>query len=91
MWTASRLQNQPASSWNPRAGVETAVKALTERGVKTSIMRLAQIHDTHKQGLVPYFLDVSREKGVSAYLGDGSNRWPAANVSDTARLHRLAL
>ena len=83
-------ETSPTSSWNPRAGLETAVKELTERGVKTSIVRLAQIHDTHKQGLVPYILDVSRQKGVSAYLGDGSNRWPAAHVSDTARLYRLA-
>ncbi len=83
-------ETSPISSWNPRAGLETSVKELTERGVKTSIVRLAQIHDTHKQGLVPYFLAVSRHKGVSAYLGDGSNRWPAAHVSDTARLYRLA-
>ena len=83
-------ETSPTSSWNPRAGLETTVKELTDRGVKTSIVRLAQIHDTHKQGLVPYFLEVTRQKGVSAYLGDGSNRWPAAHVSDTARLYRLA-
>ena len=80
----------PIASWNPRAGLEAVVKEFTERGVKTSIVRLAQIHDTHKQGLVPYLLAVSRQKGVSAYLGDGSNRWPAAHLSDTARLYRLA-
>ena len=80
----------PTSSWNPRAGLETVVKEFTERGVKTSIVRLAQIHDPHKQGLVPYFLAVTRQTGVSAYLGDGSNRWPAAHVTDTARLYRLA-
>ncbi len=83
-------ETSPVSTWNPRAGLETAVKELTERGVKTSIVRLAQIHDTYKQGLVPYFLAVTRQRGVSAYLGDGSNRWPAAHVSDTARLYRLA-
>jgi nucleoside-diphosphate-sugar epimerase len=83
-------ETSPTSTWNPRAGLETAVKEFTERGVKTSIVRLAQIHDTRKQGLVPYFLAVSRQKGVSAYIGDGSNRWPAAHVSDTARLYRLA-
>ncbi len=83
-------ETSPTSSWNPRAGLEAAVKELTERGVKTSVVRLAQIHDTRKQGLVPYFLAVSRQKGVSAYIGDGGNRWPAAHVSDTARLYRLA-
>jgi nucleoside-diphosphate-sugar epimerase len=75
----------PTSTWNPRAGLEVAVKIFTDRGVKTSIVRLAQIHDTRKQGLVPYLLAVTRQKGVSAYIGDGSNRWPATHVSDTAR------
>jgi nucleoside-diphosphate-sugar epimerase len=78
------------ASWNPRAGLETTVKEFTERGVKTSIVRLAQIHDTHKQGLVPYITAVAREKRVSAYIGEGGNSWPAAHVSDTARLYRLA-
>lgn len=83
-------ETSPTASWNPRAGLETVVRELSEDGLTTSIVRLAQIHDTHKQGLVPYFLEVTRQKGVSAYLGDGSNRWPAAHVTDTARLYRLA-
>jgi len=78
------------AAWNPRAASETAVKELTARGVNTSVMRLPQVHDTRKQGLVPYLLGVAREKGVSAYIGDGSNRWPAAHVSDVVRLYRLA-
>ena len=83
-------EDSPIASWNPRVGLEKTVKEFTERGVKTSIVRLAQIHDTRKQGLVPYFTAVAREKRVSAYLGAGSNSWPAAHVSDTARLYRLA-
>jgi nucleoside-diphosphate-sugar epimerase len=83
-------ETSPTATWNPRAGLETVVKEFTERGVKTSIVRLSQIHDNRKQGLVPYVLAVSRQKGVSAFIGDGSNRWPAAHVSDTARLYRLA-
>lgn len=83
-------EDGPTASWNPRSPSEAVVKEFTERGVKTSIVRLAQIHDTHKQGLVPYLLAVARTKGVSAYVGDGSNRWPAAHVSDVARLYRLA-
>jgi len=79
------------SSHNPRAASEAAVQALTERGVNTSVVRLAQIHDTRKQGLVPYVTAVAREKGVSVYIGEGGNRWPAAHVSDTARLYRLAV
>ena len=80
----------PTALWNPRAGLEGLVKNLTERGVKTSIVRLAQIHDTHRQGLIPLFTAVARDKRVSAYIGDGSNCLPAAHVSDTARLFRLA-
>ena len=84
-------EDGPTASWNPRAASEEAVKELTARGVNTSVVRLAQIHDTRKQGLVPYVHAVAREKRVSAYIGDGSNRWPAAHVSDVARLYRLVI
>jgi nucleoside-diphosphate-sugar epimerase len=83
-------EDSPAASWNPRGASEAVVKELRARGVNTSVVRLAQIHDTRKQGLVPYLLAVARQKGVSAYVGEGGNRWPAAHVSDTARLYRLA-
>jgi nucleoside-diphosphate-sugar epimerase len=83
-------EDSPISSRNPRAASEAAVKELTARGVNTSVVRLPQVHDTRKQGLVPYLLAVARAKGVSAYIGDGSNRWPAAHVSAVARLYRLA-
>jgi nucleoside-diphosphate-sugar epimerase len=83
-------EESPIATWNPRGASEAAVKELTARGVNTSVVRLPQVHDTRKQGLVPYLLAVSRAKGVSAYIGDGSTRWPAAHVSDVARLYRLA-
>jgi len=83
-------EDGPTAAWNPRAASEVAVKELTARGVNTAVVRLPQVHDTRKQGLVPYLLATAREKGVSAYIGDGSNRWPAAHVSDVARLYRLA-
>ena len=83
-------EDGPSAPWNPRAASEAALKELTERGVNTTVVRLAQIHDTRKQGLVPYVTAAAREKRVSAYIGDGGNRWPAAHVSDTARLYRLA-
>jgi hypothetical protein len=45
-------------------------------------MRLPQVHDTVKQGLVTYLIAIAREKGISAYIGDGLNRWPAVHVLD---------
>jgi nucleoside-diphosphate-sugar epimerase len=54
-------------------------------------MRLPQVHDPIKQGLVTYLIAVAREKGLSAYAAEGRNRWAAAHVSDVAHLYRLAL
>ncbi|HTW81231.1 MAG TPA: SDR family oxidoreductase [Terracidiphilus sp.] len=83
-------EESPAASWNPRAASETAVKELIARGANISVVRLPQVHNTRRQGLISYLLAVAREKRVSAYIGDGGNRWPAAHVSDVARLYRLA-
>jgi nucleoside-diphosphate-sugar epimerase len=70
---------------------EPATLATIDKGVKGIVMRLSQIHDTHRQGLVSFLIQLALEKKVSAYVGDGNNRWAAAHVSDTARLYRLAL
>lgn len=75
----------------PRAASEEAAAALAASGVNVSVMRLPQVHDTQKQGLVSYAIAMFREKGVCAYVGDGGNRWPAAHVLDVARLYRLAI
>jgi len=70
---------------------EQAGLAQVARGVNVSVVRLPQVHDTVKQGLVTYSIQLAREKGVSAYIGDGLNRWSAAHVLDVAHLYRLAL
>ena len=70
---------------------EEATLATVEKGVRGVVMRLSQIHDTHRQGLVSFLIRMAVEKKVSAYVGEGSNRWAAAHLSDTARLYRLAL
>jgi nucleoside-diphosphate-sugar epimerase len=76
---------------NPRKASEEAGASLTKRGVNVSVIRLPQVHDTIKQGLVTYAVQLAREKAVSAYIGEGLNRWPAGHVLDVARLYRLAL
>ena len=76
---------------NPRIASEQAGEALKAAGVDVRVVRLPQVHDPVKQGLISPLLDVARDKGVSAYVGAGLNRWPAAHVLDVARLYRLAL
>src|SRR5271169_2224822 len=78
----------PPDSPMPRTSEQTA---LSLKGVSAAVMRLPQVHNTIKQGLVTYAIAVAREKGVSAYVGEGRNRWAAAHISDVARLYRLAL
>lgn len=76
---------------NPRKTSELAGLAVANRGVNVSVVRLPQVHDQSKQGLITFFIQLSREKGVSAYVGDGFNRWSAGHVSDVARVFKLAL
>lgn len=76
---------------NPRQASELAANALLQRGINVSVLRLPQVHDPLQQGLVTPLIALARRTGVSAYVGDGSQRWSAAHVSDVARLYRLAL
>ena len=75
----------------PRAVSEEAAAAVASEGANVSVVRLPQVHDTIRQGLVTYAIAVAREKGVSAYIEEGRNRWSAAHILDVARLYRLAL
>jgi len=88
-----RTENDPpvSSKVIPRAASEEAAAAVAAQGGRVAVMRLPQVHDTSKQGLVTYAIGLAREKGVSAYIGEGHNRWAAAHLLDTARLYRLAL
>ncbi len=76
---------------NPRTASELAGNEMLAAGVAVSVVRLPQVHDTKRQGLISPLIEVARAKGFSAYVGEGQNRWPAAHVLDVARLYRLAI
>lgn len=80
-----------AQSPNPRVASERAGAALLERGVNLSVVRLSQIHNTVKQGLVTDVIDLAWHKGVSAFVDAGDNCWSATHLDDAACLFRLAL
>ncbi|MBN0043562.1 NAD-dependent epimerase/dehydratase family protein [Streptomyces actuosus] len=78
---------------NPRSAVARAIAAYSEADVRTVLVGVPPVtHSTRdRAGFVPTLIRIARDTGVSGYLGDGSNRWPAGHVLDVGRLFRLAL
>jgi len=96
---ANTVLGQPAEEGNaifgsdlhPRAASEEAAASVAAGGVNVSVIRLPQVHDPLTQGLITPVIQLYRQQGVCAYIGDGLNRWPAAHLLDVARLYRMAI
>lgn len=81
----------PGASIHPRQS-EPAADALAYQGVRTSVIRLSpSVHDAGDHGFIPLLIDLAKEKGASAYIGEGLNRWTGVHRLDAAVLYRLAL
>jgi nucleoside-diphosphate-sugar epimerase len=80
-----------ASSPIPRVATENAARAVLASGVDVRIVRLPQVHDRVKQGLVTFYVEHARASGFASYVGEGGDRWSAAHVTDVAHLFAAVL
>jgi nucleoside-diphosphate-sugar epimerase len=81
------------ASANPRSAVSREIEGFADRGIRSVLVAIPPVvHSTRdKSGFVPTLIRVARATGVSGYIDDGANRWPAAHTLDVGRLYRLAL
>jgi nucleoside-diphosphate-sugar epimerase len=89
--TAVETDDHVTSAEFPRAATEEAADILIGKGRHVMVIRLPQVHDTRRQGRITQHIELARQRGRVAYVGEGKNRLPAVHVSDAARLFRLAL
>ncbi|MEO7123047.1 MAG: SDR family oxidoreductase [Lacisediminihabitans sp.] len=82
----------PATAWSPRALTEATLLGFSERGIRSSVVRLgASVHGDGDHGFIKALVEIDRAKGSAGYVGDGSARWPAVHRFDAAKLFRIGL